>query len=109
VPQARGAFRKLPASYSAQGMSGSAHHQVFASFLDYLNRPEFADVKEALRDGHILAVFDGRLLSALWRDREHRYFLTPSFVGRLVRRTVRGIFRHPVPRPVKHWFRRQLG
>src|SRR6266487_1021094 len=72
VPQAGGAFRKLPTSYSEQGRSGSAHRLVLASFLDYLNRPEFADVKEALRDGHVLEIFDRGLLSALWRDRENR-------------------------------------
>ena len=89
-------------------MHAQAHQKVLTNFLDYLHRPEFADVKDAIRDGHALAIFGDGLLSALWQNRDHHYFLTPSFMTRLALRKLKGFVRHPVPRPVKQWFRRQF-
>jgi hypothetical protein len=105
VPEVGGAFRKLPTSYAAQGMHGAAQLEVLANFLDYLQRPEFFDVKHALRDGHVLAIFGKGLLSAIWANRNHHYFLTPSFLSRIILRSLRGCIRHPIPSPVKQWFR----
>ena len=106
VPKAGGVFRKLPTSWSAEGVQGPAQQEVMASFLDYLFRPEYADIKSALRDSHVLAIFDRGLFSALWRNPGYRYFLTPSFTARLILRRARRALRHPVPRPVKEWYRR---
>ena len=75
------------------------------NFLDYLCRPEFTDIKSALRDSQVLAIFDRGLLRALWRDQKYRYFLTPALAARLNLRRFRRMMRHPVPRPVKAWFR----
>lgn len=105
VPRVGSAFRKLPASYSALRANVSAQREVLASFLDYLSRPEFADVRPAAREGHMLAIFGEGLFWALWRDPSQRYFLTPSFLSRLVLRRMRGWIRHPVPPPMKQWFR----
>jgi glycosyltransferase involved in cell wall biosynthesis len=108
VPKVGGAFRKLPTSYSAQGMSGAAQPEVLANFLDYLQRPEFFDVKDALRDGHMLAIFDKGLLSSLRANRNNHYLLTPSFLTSIILRRLRGCIRHPIPREVKQWFRRRF-
>ena len=107
VPEVGGVFRKLPTAYSAQGMQGKGHQEVLANSLDYLHRPDLADVKASLRDGHALAVFDEGLFSLLWRNPRNRYFLTPSFVARLVLRSIRRRIRHPVPPQLKQWFRRK--
>lgn len=108
VPKAGAAFRKLPMSDSAQGMGGEGEREVMLGYLDCLCRPEFTDIKSALRDSQVLAIFDRGLLRALWRNRQYRYFLTPSLVARLFLRRVRRVIRHPVPRPVKQWVRRRF-
>ena len=80
---------------------------MLANSLDYVQRPEFVDVKKALRDGHMLAVFGKGLRSAIRANRDHHYSLTPSFMARLILRSLRTCIRHPVPGPVKQCFRRR--
>ncbi len=105
VPKPGAAFRKQAASYSAQGMEGDRQREVMMNFLDHLCRPEFADVKAALRDSQVVAIFERGLLSALWRNPGHRYFLTSSLLARILCRRIRRVIRHPIPRPVKTWVR----
>jgi len=109
LPSPGAAFRRQPASYSAQGMGGDRQCEVMLNFLDGLCRPELADVKAGLRDSQVLAIFDRGLLSALWRNPEHRYFLTSSLLARILYRRLRRVFRHPIPGPVKKWFRARFG
>jgi len=105
VPKAGGAFRKLPASYSAQGGEQDKQREVLENFLEYFCRPEFSDIKSGLRDSHALSIFEDGLLAALWQNRDYRYFLTPSFAARVLSRRARRVVRHPIPTPVKNWFR----
>jgi hypothetical protein len=105
TPEVGGAFRKLQSSYSAQGTVSDAQDKVLQAFLDYLNRPEFGDIKAGARDGQMLAIFGNRLFSTLRGDPAKNFFLTPSLVSYLVLRQARGWMRHPVPGPVKRWVR----
>jgi len=109
LPSPGAAFRHHPASYSAQGMAGDRQRDVMLNFLHCLCRPEFADVKSALRDSQVIAIFERGLLSALWRNPDHRYFLTSSLLARILYRRLRRLIRHPIPGPVKKWFRARFG
>jgi glycosyltransferase involved in cell wall biosynthesis len=107
VPKAGAAFRKLPMSDSGRGMEGAGEQEVMARFLECLCRPEFSDIKRPSRESQMLAIFDRDLLSTLWQNPNYRYFLSPALVRKLLLRRLRRVIRHPVPRPVKEWFRRR--
>ena len=109
LPSPGAAFRRQPASYSAQGMGGEGQREVMHNFLGFLCRPEFADVKAGLRHSQVVAIFERGLLSALWGNPERRYFLSSSLLARIVWRLLRRVIRHPVPGPVKTWWRARFG
>ena len=107
-PRVGSVFRKLPGSYSMRPENPARERDILEGFLEYLTRPDFADVREAARDGQMLALFEDGLLWTLCRNPSHRQFLTPSFASRLLFRSWRHRFRHPVPRFIKQWFRKHL-
>ena len=108
LPKPGGVFRRLADSYSARGSRSQAQEAVLDGFLHYLNRPEFADIRGPAARGHMLGIFNDRLLSTIWHRPECRGLLTPSFLGWLVWRRIRGCVRHPIPRSVKNKVRRLL-
>ena len=109
VPKAGAAFRKLAMSDSAQGMGGEGEQEVMLGYLDCLCRPEFTDIKSALRDSQVLAIFDRGLLGALWRNRAVPLLPDSLVAGQaLLAPGQHGAIRHPVPAPVKQWVRRRF-
>jgi len=105
LPEPLWAYRHLRESYGNRGMSGPEQIHVLRGFLSHLQSEEFADVREGFRDSGGLAIFGYRLLKELRTFPGGRYYLTPSLAGWLLRRKLRSYVRHPVPRPIKAWFR----
>ncbi len=106
LPQPLSAFRHLKESYGIRGMFGPEQTDVLRGFVSHLQSDEFADIRDGFRDCGGLAIFGDRLLKELRTFPGGRYYLTPSLASWILRRKLLSYVRHPVPRPVKTWFRR---
>jgi len=83
IPEPLAVFNVYPDSYYKRGRRQAvAHRQVLACLLEHLNRPDSADVVNAIRDSGELYLFGWPMLWLVMTRPEGRRFLTANFIRR---------------------------
>lgn len=99
------------ASYYGSGRRRQEHDRVMEDLLVQLNREEYRDVAERVRESGALALHAVPMLRAILRRREYRHFLTPLLVRKILWRQVQLLGRRYLPAPLARfavrWILRQ--
>jgi len=97
VPEPLSLVNIVPKSFYT-GRKLDEHREVLRRILELLCSSDFADVKPRVRDSGALSLFEFEILRIIRADPEFRYFLTPTFVRRALRRRIELMGRNHLPK-----------
>jgi glycosyltransferase involved in cell wall biosynthesis len=97
VPEPLSLVNIVPKSFYT-GRKLDEHREVLQRILELLCSSGFADVKPRVRDSGALSLFEFEILRIMRAHPEFRYFLTPTFVRRALRRRIELMGRNHLPK-----------
>jgi glycosyltransferase involved in cell wall biosynthesis len=104
VPEPLAQFNIHPTSFYTRGRQGEEHRKVILGMLERLNRPEFQEAAERIRESGALYLFAGPMLRAILGHPEYRRFLNATFLRKNLWHIFKLKMKKILPAGVARWY-----